>query len=38
MASATRLSILVAAFPEGKERNLSLSVFAAATGSGLPLE
>jgi MFS family permease len=34
MASATRLSILVAAFPEGKERNLSLSVFAAATGSG----
>jgi MFS family permease len=34
MASATGLSILVAAFPEGKERNRALSVFAAATGSG----
>ncbi len=34
MASATGLSILVAAFPEGKERNHALSVFAAATGSG----
>jgi MFS family permease len=33
MASATGLSILVAAFPEGKERNRALSVFA-ATGSG----
>src|SRR6187200_299193 len=34
MASATGLSILTAAFPEGKERNRALSVFAAATGSG----
>jgi EmrB/QacA subfamily drug resistance transporter len=34
MASATGLSILVAAFPEGKERNRALSVFAAASGSG----
>jgi EmrB/QacA subfamily drug resistance transporter len=34
MASATGLSILVAAFPEGKERNRALSVFSAATGSG----
>src|SRR5215469_18571808 len=34
MASATGLSILVAAFPEGKARNRALSVFAAATGSG----
>jgi EmrB/QacA subfamily drug resistance transporter len=34
MASATGLSILVAAFPEGRERNRALSVFAAATGSG----
>jgi predicted MFS family arabinose efflux permease len=34
MASATGLSILVAAFPEGKARNGALSVFAAATGSG----
>jgi MFS family permease len=34
MASATGLSILVAAFLEGKERNRALSVFAAATGSG----
>jgi EmrB/QacA subfamily drug resistance transporter len=34
MASATGLSILVGAFPEGKERNRALSVFAAATGSG----
>src|ERR687884_1541024 len=33
MASATGLSILVAAFPEGKERNRALSVFS-ATGSG----
>ena len=34
MASATGLSILVAAFPEGKARNRALSVFAAASGSG----
>ena len=34
MASATGLSILLAAFPEGKERNRALSIFAAATGSG----
>lgn len=34
MASATGLSILVAAFPEGKDRNSALSIFAAATGSG----
>ena len=34
MASATGLSILTAAFPEGKERNRALSVFAAASGSG----
>ncbi|HYV52060.1 MAG TPA: MFS transporter, partial [Candidatus Eisenbacteria bacterium] len=34
MASATGLSILAAAFPEGKERNRALSVFAAASGSG----
>jgi MFS family permease len=34
MASATGLSIPVAAFPEGKERNRALSIFAAATGSG----
>jgi EmrB/QacA subfamily drug resistance transporter len=34
MASATGLSILVAAFPEGKERNRALGVFAAASGSG----
>ena len=34
MASATGLSILARAFPEGKERNRALSVFAAATGSG----
>src|SRR5919108_2582661 len=34
MASATGLSILASAFPEGKERNRALSVFAAATGSG----
>jgi EmrB/QacA subfamily drug resistance transporter len=34
MASATGLSILIAAFPEGKQRNHALSVFAAATGSG----
>ena len=33
-ASATGLSILVAAFHEGKERNRALSIFAAATGSG----
>ena len=32
MASATGLSILVAAFAEGKERNRALSVFSAATG------
>jgi MFS family permease len=34
MASATGLSILAEAFPEGKERNRALSVFAAASGSG----
>src|ERR687883_634332 len=34
MASATGLSILAAVFPEGKERNRALSVFAAASGSG----
>jgi MFS family permease len=34
MASATGLSILVAAFSEGKERNRVLGVFAAASGSG----
>ena len=34
MASATGLSILAAAFPEGKERNRALGVFAAAPGSG----
>jgi len=34
MASATGLSILVAAFSEGKERNRALSIFSAATGSG----
>jgi EmrB/QacA subfamily drug resistance transporter len=34
MASATGLSILAVAFPEGKERNRALSIFAAATGSG----
>ena len=34
MASATGLSILATAFPEGKERNRALSVFSAATGSG----
>jgi len=34
MASATGLSILVAAFHEGKERNRALSIFSAATGSG----
>jgi MFS family permease len=34
MASATGLSILVAAFPEGKQRNRALGVFAAASGSG----
>jgi EmrB/QacA subfamily drug resistance transporter len=34
MASATGLSILVAAFPEGKERNRVLGVMAAASGSG----
>lgn len=34
MASATGLSILTAAFPEGKERNRALSLFSAATGSG----
>jgi MFS family permease len=31
MASVTGLSILVAAFAEGKERNRALSVFSAAT-------
>src|SRR3954451_19732729 len=34
MASATGLSILASAFPEGKERNRALSVFSAAAGSG----
>ena len=34
MASATGLSILVSAYPEGKKRNRALSVFAASTGSG----
>jgi EmrB/QacA subfamily drug resistance transporter len=34
MVSVTGLSILAAAFPEGKARNRALSVFAAATGSG----
>src|SRR5919202_362360 len=34
MASATGLSILAATFPEGKERNRALSIFAAATGLG----
>jgi EmrB/QacA subfamily drug resistance transporter len=34
MASATGLSILAGAFPEGKKRNRALSIFAAATGSG----
>jgi len=34
MASATGLSILVATFPEGKERNRVLGVIAAASGSG----
>jgi MFS family permease len=34
MPSATGLSILVAIFPEGKERNRSLGIFAAASGSG----
>ena len=34
MAAATGLSILVAAFPEGKERNRVLGVIAAASGSG----
>ena len=34
MASATGLSILTAAFPEGKKRNRALSLFSAATGSG----
>jgi EmrB/QacA subfamily drug resistance transporter len=34
IASATGLSILVATFPEGKERNRALSVFAAVMGSG----
>ncbi len=34
MASATGLSILTAAFPEGNERNRALGVFAAVTGSG----
>jgi MFS family permease len=34
MASTTGLSILVAAFAEGKERNRALSVFSAATRSG----
>lgn len=34
IGSATGLSILVATFPEGKERNSALSIFAAVMGSG----
>ena len=34
MASAAGLSILVAVFSEGKERNRALSIFAAVTGLG----
>jgi EmrB/QacA subfamily drug resistance transporter len=34
MASATGLSILTAAFPEGKARNRALSIFTATSGSG----
>jgi EmrB/QacA subfamily drug resistance transporter len=34
MASATGLSILAAAFPEGKERNHALGVFGAASATG----
>lgn len=34
MASSTGLSILTATFPEGRERNRALSVFAAVTGLG----
>jgi EmrB/QacA subfamily drug resistance transporter len=34
MASATGLSILAAAFPEGKARNRALSIFTATSGSG----
>ena len=34
MASATGLSIIATVFPEGKERNRALSIFAAATGTG----
>ena len=34
MASATGLSIIATIFPEGKERNRALSIFAAVTGSG----
>jgi EmrB/QacA subfamily drug resistance transporter len=34
MASATGLSIIATVFPEGKERNRALSIFAAVSGSG----
>ena len=34
MASAAGLSILIAVFSEGKERNHALSIFAAVTGLG----
>lgn len=34
IGSATGLSILVATFPEGRERNRALSIFAAVMGSG----
>lgn len=34
MTSATGLSIIATIFPEGKERNRALSIFAAVTGSG----
>jgi len=34
MASATGLSFIATIFPEGKERNRALSIFAAVTGSG----
>ena len=34
MASATGLSIIATIFPEGKERNRALSIFAVVTGSG----
>jgi EmrB/QacA subfamily drug resistance transporter len=34
MASATGLSIIATVFPEGKERNRAISIFAAVSGSG----